>query len=173
MRNKSIITWSKITFGAVVAVLAMALNFGIIHAEQSKALSLVNKRVSEARAAITEISAKELKAMMDKKEKFVLIDVREKSEFQAGHIKGAKLIPRGLLEWVLTGRYKDLNTPIVFYCKTGARSAFSTKVAMELGYKNVKNLRGAIKEWTEAGYEIYNQTGSFKLTPEGFYKRER
>ncbi|VAX17717.1 hypothetical protein MNBD_NITROSPINAE04-371 [hydrothermal vent metagenome] len=173
MKNKSVLTWSKMTFGAVVAVLAMALNFGIIHAEQSKAASLVNKRVSEARASITEISAKQLKAMMDKKEKFTLIDVREKSEFDAGHIKGAQSIPRGILEWVLTGKFKDPNTPIVFYCKTGARSALSTKVATELGYKNLKNLRGSIKEWTEAGYEVYNQTGSFKLTPKGFRKRER
>ncbi|VAX23006.1 hypothetical protein MNBD_NITROSPINAE03-1580 [hydrothermal vent metagenome] len=173
MKDRSISTRSAITLSAVTAVFAIALNFGIVHAEQSKAASLVDKRISEARASINEISAKELKVMMDKKEKFVLIDVREKSEYDAGHIKGAQSIPRGLLEWVLTGRYKDLNTPIVFYCKTGARSALSTKVATELGYKNLKNLRGSIKEWTEAGYEVYNQTGSFKLTPKGFRKRER
>ncbi len=173
MKDKLIFTQSALTLSAVTAVIAVALNFGTVYAEQPKSESLIDKQIREARASIKEISAKELRAMMDKNEKFVLIDVREKSEFDAGHIKGAKLIPRGILEWVLTGRFKDRNTPIVFYCQTGARSSLSTKVAMELGYKNVKNVRGSIKEWTEAGYEIYNQTGSFKLTPKGFNKRER
>jgi rhodanese-related sulfurtransferase len=133
----------------------------------------VEKMVKDARASVTEISAKKLKSMMDKGEKFVLIDVREKDEFDAGHIKGADHIPRGILEWALTGKYKDKNTPIVFYCRVGARSALSTKLAKELGYTNVKNVRGSIKEWTEAGYEVYNQTGSFRLNPKGFMKREK
>lgn len=173
MKNKSIFALSSFTASVIIAVITVSLNFGIVYAAPPKSESLVDKKVREARESVKEISAKELKAMMDNNEKFVLIDVREKSEFDAGHIKGAKLMPRGILEWVLTGRIKDRNTPIVFYCRTGARSALSTKVATELGYKNLKNLRGSIKEWTEAGYEIYNQTGSFKLTTKGFHKKER
>lgn len=133
----------------------------------------VKQMVLDARASVTEISAKELKSMMDKKEKFVLIDVREKDEFDAGHIKGAEHIPRGILEWALTGKYKDKNTPIVFYCRVGARSALASKLAKDLGYTNIKNARGSIMEWTKAGYEIYNQTGAFRLQPKGFMKKEK
>jgi rhodanese-related sulfurtransferase len=140
---------------ALKLTLTLALVFISLSYSVSSADQIVDQMVRDARAAVKEISARELKEMMDQGKKFALIDVREKSEYDGGHIKGSIHIPRGLLEWALTENFKDKNTPFVFYCESGARSALSSQLAQRLGYKNVMNLRGSMREWRAIGYKVY------------------
>ena len=143
-------TFFVIVTAAILTTFALGTSF--IYASDLQ--TIVNQKVKDARASIHEISAKELKTMKDKGEKFGLIDVREQNEFDAGYIEGADLMPRGLLEWMLIGKYKDVSTPIVFYCQLGGRSALTTKLAKDMGYTNVKNLRGGFEEWEKEGFKI-------------------
>ena len=89
----------------------------------------------------------------------IFIDIREPAEYQRGHIPGAVLLPRGLLEFELHGLVekcrRDLNvpadeTPIVLYCGTGGRSALAALTAEALGYENVRSMSGGIVAWSQA-----------------------
>jgi adenylyltransferase/sulfurtransferase len=96
---------------------------------------------------IPEISAKELKAKMDHKDKFVLIDVREPNEFQINRIPGAKLIPLGNIP----ERVHELDSAddIVVNCHYGGRSAKAVEFLQKAGFKKVKNLAGGIDAWSQ------------------------
>ena len=90
----------------------------------------------------------------------MVIDVCEPNEYEKGHIKGALLIPRGLLEFKIKkndiypdinkGRMPTLDTPIITICKMGGRSLLAAKVLKEMGYKNVKAIKGGYKGWKAA-----------------------
>ncbi len=89
----------------------------------------------------------------------IFIDIREPAEYQRGHIPGAVLLPRGLLEFELHNLVgqcrRDMNlppedTPIVLYCGTGGRSALAALSAEALGYKNVRSMSGGIVAWSQA-----------------------
>ncbi|OGW82396.1 MAG: molybdenum cofactor biosynthesis protein MoeB [Omnitrophica bacterium RIFCSPHIGHO2_02_FULL_51_18] len=102
---------------------------------------------NEAKMGLPEISAKELKAKMDREEKFVLIDVREPNEFEINKIPGAKLIPLG----TLPERVSELDSAdeIVIHCHFGGRSAKACELLQKIGYKKVKNLAGGIDAWSQ------------------------
>jgi len=96
---------------------------------------------------VPEISVEELKALMDKKEDFLLIDVREKSEYEICSIPGAKLIPMG--EIVDKAAGLDKEKPIVVQCHTGGRSARVAQYLKKNGFKQVVNLAGGIEDWAD------------------------
>ncbi len=111
--------------------------------------------VRAAKSCIKEISPAELKAKMDAKQNFVLIDVREAAEFEHGHISGAHLVPRGILEAAADTGYPKHYPPlsgargqqIVVYCATSGRSAMAAAVLQMMGFKDVLNLAGGITRW--------------------------
>lgn len=105
------------------------------------------KKTNGASMGIEEISAKELKAWMDQKKKFVLIDVREPNEFQINRIPGAKLIPLGNIP----ERVHELDSAdeIVVQCHFGGRSAKAADFLGKMGFKKVKNLAGGIDAWSQ------------------------
>ena len=89
----------------------------------------------------------------------LLIDIRERAEFERGHIPGAVLLPRGLLEFEIHGLVERHRTsaemapedqPIVLYCGTGGRSALAAETMARLGYRNVRSMSGGLVAWTEA-----------------------
>jgi len=86
----------------------------------------------------------------------VLIDVREADEYGAGHIPGAVLIPRGMLEFKLssTPEFNPRDLKIALYCKTGGRSALAALTLQEMGYINVKSIAGGFDAWVNVGREI-------------------
>lgn len=111
--------------------------------------------VRAAKSCITEITPQELKAKLDAKEDFVLIDVREAAEFEHGHIGGAHLVPRGIIEAAADTSYPKHYPPlsgardrqIVLYCATSGRSAMAAAVLQMMGFKNVLNLAGGYARW--------------------------
>jgi molybdopterin/thiamine biosynthesis adenylyltransferase/rhodanese-related sulfurtransferase len=86
----------------------------------------------------------------------VLVDVRESTEWDAGHIPGAKHVPRGYLESRIEGAAgTDRSQEIVLYCASGQRSALAAHTLKELlGYENVKSMTGGITLWKDRGYKV-------------------
>ena len=115
--------------------------------------------VRAAKSCITEITPQELKEKLDAKEDFVLIDVREAAEFEHGHIGGAHLVPRGIIEAAADTSYPKHYPPlsgardrqIVLYCATSGRSAMAAAVLQMMGFKNVLHLAGGYARWEAEG----------------------
>src|SRR6266481_3594969 len=88
------------------------------------------------------ITATELKTRIDRKDKFMLVDVREQYEYEICNIAGSKLIPLG----ELPARLSELDTAdeIVLHCKVGGRSAKALKILQDAGFRKLSNLQGGI-----------------------------
>jgi rhodanese-related sulfurtransferase len=120
--------------------------------------------VAKAKATIKECSIRDVKECMN--EDTVLIDIREPMEYQRGHIPGAMIIPRGLLEFEILPALERLGRDIplieydiVLYCGTGGRSALAAKSLDSMGFRNVKSMDGGIVAWAEAKLPIQTPTG--------------
>ena len=85
----------------------------------------------------------------------LLVDVRESEEFGAGHIPGAKHVPRGYLESRIEGAAPDRSQRIVLYCASGNRSALAAATLKDLlGYERVESMTGGITLWKDRGYAV-------------------
>ncbi len=101
---------------------------------------------------VKEIDATTLKEMMDKGEKIQLLDVRSQAEFAQGIIAGGEFVPLHTIPLKMNDLDKDKT--IVFYCRSGARSAQACMyVAQNTGVEAL-NLRGGIISWYQSGFEI-------------------
>ena len=107
---------------------------------------------SEAKARVLECTITDVKIRMDEGEKLLLIDVREESEFAAGHIPGAIHLSKGVIERDIESVVPDINKEILLYCGGGFRSALSAENLQRMGYKNVVSVDGGWRAWTEAKY---------------------
>lgn len=93
------------------------------------------------------ITPQELKQKLDRREKILLIDVRELWEYNIAKIEGAQLIPLGTL--ASEAKKLDPNAEIVVHCHMGMRSMDATQFLLQQGFKNVKNLTGGINAWSQ------------------------
>jgi sulfur-carrier protein adenylyltransferase/sulfurtransferase len=108
--------------------------------------------LAEARNEIDEIDARELAARMAGDGGLVVIDVRERNEFEQGAIPGAIHIPRGSLESRIERIVPSRATPVVVQCEVGNRSVFAARSLGELGYTDVVSLAGGFTAWKEHGH---------------------
>jgi molybdopterin/thiamine biosynthesis adenylyltransferase/rhodanese-related sulfurtransferase len=106
--------------------------------------------LQSVKAEIAEIDA----AAAQKREGAVFLDVRERDEWEEGHIPGAVHIPRGTLEYRIGRELRDPSQEIVVYCAAGVRSAFAAKTLAELGYEQVASLAGGFTDWTRNGFPV-------------------
>jgi len=113
--------------------------------------------VDDALTRVDEISADEVKEMLDNEEDFQLIDVREQDEWQSSHIAGAEYLGKGVIERDIESKVPRQDEEIVLYCGGGYRSALAADNLQKMGYKNVKSLKGGFGTWTEAGLPIVKQ----------------
>jgi len=111
--------------------------------------------VREAKAAIIEVSVDEVKEMIDTGAEIILLDVRDREEFETGHLPGAINISRGSLDFKVHLILPDKNKEVIVYCGLDLRSPLATKSLHDLGYKKVVNMIGGLKAWKEAGYPIF------------------
>jgi molybdopterin/thiamine biosynthesis adenylyltransferase/rhodanese-related sulfurtransferase len=85
----------------------------------------------------------------------VLVDVREPEEWAAGHIPGAKHVPKSYLESRIEGAVGDRSQHVILYCASGNRSAWATRTLVEdLGYEHVESMTGGFTLWKDRGYEL-------------------
>ena len=96
------------------------------------------------------ITAEEAKEIMDTEEGYVILDVREQDEYDAGHISGAILIPFTQIEAKANEMLPDKDQLILVYCHSGRRSKIAAEALAELGYTNIKEFGGII-DWP---YEV-------------------
>lgn len=108
----------------------------------------------QSRKVIKECSVDDVKEWLDAGENFVLIDVREESEWQASRITGAVYMGRGVIERDLEAKYPDLDIRMVLYCGGGFRSALSAEMINRMGYLDVTSMDGGIREWKGKDYPI-------------------
>ena len=110
--------------------------------------------VAAAKARVNEIAVVDAEAAI--RDADVLIDVREESEFAAGHVPGAIHASRGMLEFKLSGtpalQARDLK--VVLYCKTSGRAALAAAAMQEMGYLNVSSIAGGYDGWVAAGKPV-------------------
>ncbi|MCP4569558.1 MAG: rhodanese-like domain-containing protein [FCB group bacterium] len=127
--------------------------------------------VIEAKRTADLISVEELIEMIASDDSLAIIDIRTQAEFDQGHIKNSRWIPRGKLEVVAAkGKLGGESDLLVLYCKMDTRGSLGAATLTELGFSKVKYLAGGFKAWAEAGGSIYNMHG--ELTIKNFEKPE-
>ncbi|MSO19933.1 MAG: sulfurtransferase [Acidobacteria bacterium] len=109
------------------------------------------KIVEDAQSRVAEITAPELATRLDSSHTQALIDVREASEFAAGHIPTAQHLCKGIIERDIETLVPDPATEIILYCGGGYRSALAADNLQKMGYRRVLSLAGGWRTWTESG----------------------
>src|SRR5260370_38361609 len=106
--------------------------------------------VAEAKKNITEISPKDAAAKLNSGDA-VVVDVREKDEWDEGHIPDAIHMSRGTIELDIEEKVPDRNAMIICHCGGGGRSALAAESLQKMGYKNVRSMAGGLKAWKTTG----------------------
>jgi len=112
------------------------------------------KIVDDAKTRVRETNVDEVKKRMDRYDKFLLVDVREESEFARGHLPGAIHLGKGVIERDIEARVPQLETEMILYCGGGFRSALAADNLQKMGYTNVISMDGGIRGWREKGYPL-------------------
>ena len=110
--------------------------------------------VDAVRVNIRECSVSDVRDRQARGEQFLLFDVREESEFAAGHLPGAKSLGKGIIERDIEALVPDPDTELVLYCGGGFRSALAADNLQKMGYTNVISMDGGYRGWKEAELPI-------------------
>ena len=105
--------------------------------------------VEDAKKRIREVSIDDVKAKLDRREQFLLVDVREESEYAQDHLPGAIHLGKGVIERDIEERVPKQDSPVVLYCGGGYRSALAADNLQKMGYTNVLSMDGGIRGWRE------------------------
>jgi rhodanese-related sulfurtransferase len=111
------------------------------------------KLCAEARARVEEVSVTEA-AREARSSGVVLVDVREESEWAAGHADGAIHLSKGVIERDIEDRIPDRSTRLLCYCGGGYRSALVAESLAKMGYVRVASVAGGWRAWQEAGLPV-------------------
>jgi rhodanese-related sulfurtransferase len=112
------------------------------------------KVVDDAKRRIHETTIDDVNARLDRHEKFVLIDVREESEYANDHLPGAIHLGKGIIERDIEESVPGLDTPLVLYCGGGYRSALAADNLQKMGYTNVLSMDGGIRGWRDKHFPL-------------------
>lgn len=118
--------------------------------------------VKAAKANIKEVSPEQLQQMNETAQDLLILDVREASEHEQGHIKGAMLVPRGILEASADPQYPKhvpalsaaRQRPVAIYCATGGRSALAANTLQMMGFSDVVSVEGGFVRWSQENRPI-------------------
>ena len=121
--------------------------------------------VKAAKAQIQELTPQQAQAFMQDEGDALLLDVRESSEHEQGHIEGALLIPRGILEAAADPAYPKhvaelaaaRQRPVVLYCATGGRSALAAATLQLMGFERVYSVDGGFSRWEQEGLPVVRE----------------
>lgn len=116
-------------------------------------LSIVN----DAKSRVRETDVKAVHQRLERDEEFYLVDVREESEYAAGHLPRALHLGKGVIERDIERSIPKADAPIVLYCGGGYRSALAADNLQRMGYTNVLSMDGGYRGWREAGFPIVHE----------------
>jgi rhodanese-related sulfurtransferase len=108
------------------------------------------KLVANAKRNVTEIRPTEAEAKLNSGDA-VIVDVREKDEWDEEHIPGAIHLSRGTIELYIEEKVPDTNAMIICHCGGGGRSALAAESLQKMGYRNVRSMAGGFKAWKTSG----------------------
>jgi rhodanese-related sulfurtransferase len=112
------------------------------------------KIVDDAKKRVRETSVDAVKARIDRGDKFMLVDVREESEYAKDHLPGAIHLGKGVIERDIEARVPELDAELILYCGGGFRSALAADNLQKMGYTNVISMDGGIRDWREKNYPL-------------------
>jgi rhodanese-related sulfurtransferase len=112
------------------------------------------KIVEDAKTRVKELTVDQVKAKLDRGEKFHLVDVREDTEWAKDHVSGAIHLGKGVIERDIEQRIPEKSAEIILYCGGGFRSALAADNLQKMGYKNVLSMDGGIRDWREKNYPL-------------------
>jgi rhodanese-related sulfurtransferase len=110
--------------------------------------------VNDAKSRVREIDIEAYQQLVARGEDHLLIDVREESEWNAGHVLGAIHLSKGVIERDIETRVPDKDTPLVLYCGGGFRSALAADALRAMGYTNVVSLDGGWRALQASGLPL-------------------
>lgn len=111
------------------------------------------KLVNDAKSRVREVDVAEARRGLETG-KAKLIDVREESEWAAGHARGAEHIGKGVIERDVEERFPNKNAEVILYCGGGFRSALAADNLQKMGYTNVASMSGGWRAWQAAGAPV-------------------
>ena len=103
----------------------------------------------EAREQINEVTPQEVDALPA--DSATIVDVREASEWEQGHVPGARHVSKSYIEQQIEAAAPDRDAPVILYCAGGVRSLFAAQTLAEMGYTNVSSMSGGFQGWKSAG----------------------
>jgi molybdopterin/thiamine biosynthesis adenylyltransferase/rhodanese-related sulfurtransferase len=106
----------------------------------------------EAREQIREMTVQDLKDLPPGTA--AVVDVREASEWEQGHVPGASHVSKSYIEQQIEGIAPDRDQPVVLYCAGGVRSLFAAQTLVDMGYTDVVSVKGGFQAWKSAGYDF-------------------
>ena len=130
-----------------IIVFVSVLVFAVLFSACSGGKNGSPEEKAQAEKTFVKISQDEAKAMMEKNDGHIIVDVRRADEYASGHIPGAVLIPNESIGTVRPEELPDLDGIILVYCRSGNRSAQAAQKLADLGYTNVYDF-GGIMSWT-------------------------
>jgi rhodanese-related sulfurtransferase len=110
--------------------------------------------VEDAKKRVREVSIDDVKGKLDRGEEFLLVDVREESEYAQDHLPGAVHLGKGIIERDIEERAPEVGTPLILYCGGGYRSALAADNLQKMGYTNVLSMDGGIRGWREKHFPL-------------------
>jgi adenylyltransferase/sulfurtransferase len=108
--------------------------------------------LAAARSVVPEVTADEVHGRS--RDGRVLLDVRERHEFEEGYIPGATHLSKGFLEVQIEDQVPDRSTPITVYCAGGVRSLLAAQTLQTMGYEDVESMSGGYGAWKQKGFEF-------------------
>jgi len=112
------------------------------------------KLVESIRPSIKECDIHHVQHRLERKERFLLIDVREESEWSKGHLSGAIHLGKGIIERDIEKAVPNPATEVILYCGGGFRSAIAAEALARMGYTHVVSMDGGYRAWCDAGFPI-------------------
>jgi len=110
--------------------------------------------VDDAKKRVRETTVDAVKTRLDRGDKFLLVDVREESEYAKDHLPGAIHLGKGVIERDVEAKVPDTSTEMILYCGGGFRSALAADNLQKMGYTNVISMDGGWRGWKEANLPI-------------------
>lgn len=114
-------------------------------------MSKFDELLRDAKKIVPEVSADDVDHRSPEAK---LIDVREKTEWEEGHIPGARHVPRGYLELRIENAVPNKDTPVLLYCAGGVRSVLAARTLQDMGYSDVRSMAGGYTAWKDAGLPV-------------------